>query len=461
MRSPLTLMMIKSLVTVLALATRAAGTEAQVPTHPQAQSSFVFPELSFKRLLDDLQVIVASTPYLGEGMTIGLVVRYGSTYDPADKGGVAHLLSKMFMKATQERSAKDIQDELNLLGATIDVRCDWDGIRFILRGQSSRFERSLLALYQIVGEAVFNDEDFAKVREELLAQMDKPEDPRRQVRTRFETALFQGTTYGRPPQGSRASLRNMTVGDVRYFYRRHFSPNGSSLVVVGSVPTSEVLQKATRIWGVWVRRDEVPFTFLPPRNPASRYVILQDDSASPAAQFILGNLWPRRDEPGFESGILALRILQERLTKALPTSLLTVGAEGRRLTGPFYIQGQAAADQVISEIRRIMDVVLNFKQSPVTPRELAEAQQLRLEEFKKRLGVTESICDFILDAELYRLGTNYMASFPDLVKRSIGEFVGEAAHQWIFPDGILIYVRGPASTLKQGLESLGSLQFIN
>jgi hypothetical protein len=47
--------------------------------------------------------------------------------------------------------------------------------------------------------------------------------------------------------------------------------------------------------------------------------------------------------------MLAVRILQDRLTQALPTSLLTVAAEGRRLQGPFYIQGQAAADQAIDE----------------------------------------------------------------------------------------------------------------
>ena len=432
-------------------------THAQAPAASE-QSPLVYPELSFRRLLNDLQIVVASAPHLGESMTIGLVLRYGSVFDPADKGGLAHLVTRMFLKATQDKTSKAIQDELSSLGATIEVRCDWDGIRFILRGQSSRFERSLLLLYQIVGEAVFDEADFSKVKEEILQTLDRPQDPRQLARNRFEAALFRGTSYGRPLQGSKLSLQNISVGDVRYFYRRYVSPNTSSLVIAGSAPPALVQQKAARIWGVWVRRDEVPFTFLPPRSPSSRSVVFENDPDSPAAQFVLGNLWPRRDEPGYHAGALATRILQERLTRALPTSLLTVAAEGRRLQGPFYVQGQAAAEQALSEIKKILDMAEEFKGSAVSPDELAGAQTSWIEEFRKSLSSSEGICDVLLDAELYRLGTNYIATFADLVKRNSVESVKETAKEWIFPGGVLIYVRGPAAVLKSGLESLGSVQ---
>src|SRR5437867_4215598 len=152
-----------------------------------AEPPVLLPEVSYKRLLNDLQVVVASTPSLGESMTIGLVTRYGSAYDPAGKGGLAYLVSQMFLKGTQDKSGKDIQDELARLGASIEVSCDWDGMRFILRGQSTRFERSLLLLYQVVGEVVFNDDDFARVKAEILERLNRPEDPRQRTRDKFET----------------------------------------------------------------------------------------------------------------------------------------------------------------------------------------------------------------------------------------------------------------------------------
>ncbi len=430
-------------------------------TPARAQKPPTLPELSFKRLLNDLQITVAGTPYLGEGMTIGLVVRYGSAFDPADKGGLSHLLSHLFMKATLDRTAKDIQDELTYLGATIDIQPDWDGMRFLLRGDSSKFERSLLLLYQVVGEAQFRPEDFVAAKEQALKEIEKPEDPRQHIRRQFENEVFRGTTYGRPLAGTKKTVENITIGDVRLFYRRFFSPNGSALVIAGNVPAPLVLQKATRIWGVWVRKDEVPFTFLPPRKPASKNVFLEDDPTSPAAQFILGNLWPPREDPGFYPAIVAARILQERLNRTLPTSLITVNAEGRRMMGPFYVQGQAAADQAPGEIGKILESGDAMDTGEVSADELAEAQRKWIEDFNRTLTTTEGVTQAILDSELYRLGTNYMTAVPDLIRRVDADAVKAAARQWIFPGGVIIVVRGPAATMKPALESLGPFQQLN
>jgi len=416
------------------------------------------PELSFKRLLNGLQVTVASTPYLGENMTIGVSISYGSAFDPADRGGLANLTARMLGRATVDKTLKGIRDELNYLGANLEVQCDWDGIRVLLRTQSSNFERGLLLLYQIVGEAQFNPEDLAATKQEILQRMQQPEDPRQRIHGQFETALFRGTTYGRPLAGSKASIDKITIGDVRLFYRTHFSPDPAALAIVGSAPAPLVLQKATRIWGVWVAKEEIPFTFLPPRTPSSRSVFLENDPGSPAAQFVMGNLWPRRDEPEYYPATLAARIFEQRLTQALPTSLLSVNSEGRRLPGPFYVQAQAAADQAAGEIQKIIDTAEALKASGVTPEELAAAQAKWIEEFNKSLASVDGICSLVLDSELYHLGTNYAVNFPDLVRRSDADAVKRAAKDWVFPGGMVIVVHGPASVLKPSLELLGPLQ---
>ncbi len=423
-----------------------------------AQPQTALPELSFKRLLNELQITVASTPYLGENMTIGVSVHYGSAFDPADKGGLTNLMARMLGRATIDKSFKDIRDELSYIGANLDVQCDWDGIRLLLRTQSPMFERALLILYQIVGEAQFNAEDLAAVKQEILQRMQQPEDPRQRIQGQFETALFRGTTYGRPLVGTKATIDRITLGDVRLFYRAHFSSDTAALTVVGSAPAPLMLQKATRIWGVWVKKEEIPSTFLPPRAPSSRTVFLENDPNSPAAQFIMGNLWPRREEPAYCPAVLAARIFEQRLTKALPTSLLSVKAEGRRLPGPFDVQAQAAADQAAGQIQKVIETAESLKASGVTPEELAEAQAKWMEEFNKSLASTDGICNLILDSELYRLGTNYAVTFPDLVRRTDADAVKKAAKEWIFPGGMIIVVRGPASVLKPILELLGPLQ---
>jgi zinc protease len=424
-----------------------------------AQEPVPLPELNSKRLLNDLHITVAPTPGLGDGMTIGLVVRYGAAFDPADKSGLSNLVSHMFLKATAERTSKGIQDELAYLGATIEVKCDWDGFRFVLNGQSSKYERSLLLLYEIVAEAQFTEADFTAVKDSILQDLRKPPDPRQRIHRQLEQALFGGTTYGRAIEGDVKSVSNITLGDVRFFYHKFFSPSQSSLLIVGNVSESMVHQRASRIWGVWVRSDDIPPNFLPPRKPAGRQIFLEDDPNSPAAQFIIGNLFPSRGDPVFINALLASFILQDRLTKLLPTSLVTVGYDGRRfLSSPFYVQGQAAADQAVNELQKIGDAADELKNKTVSKEELSNAQQKMIAEFNRNLGTTSGICDVILDSELYRLGSNYATIFPDQIRRCDADAIKEAANNWIFPSGEVLLIRGPAAVLKSALEPLGSYQ---
>jgi len=228
------------------------------PAVSYSQAAAVLPELTSKRLLNDLQIVVAENRGFGDDLTIGLIVRYGSALDLSGKGGTAYLLSQLFMRGTLDKSAKDIQNELADLGASIEIQVNWDGYRFLLHGHSSKFERSLLVLQQIVTEAEFTDEDFAEAQKELLEQLQKPEDPRQEIRTLLEWELFRGTTYGRSLKGSVQSVENINIGDVRLFYRKYFTPNAAALVIAGNCQSDIVLPKATRIWGIWIRGEETP-----------------------------------------------------------------------------------------------------------------------------------------------------------------------------------------------------------
>jgi hypothetical protein len=64
----------------------------------------------------------------------------------------------------------------------------------------------------------------------------------------------------------------------------------------------------------------------------------------------------------------------------------------------------------------------------------------------------------MLDAELYHLGSNYAANFPELVRGCDAEAVRRAAQDWMFPGGEVILLRGPAAILKPAIEPLGTSQ---
>jgi predicted Zn-dependent peptidase len=174
----------------------------------------------------------------------------------------------------------------------------------------------------------------------------------------------------------------------------------------------------------------------------------------------MGSLFPRREDPGYGNALLASRILQERLTKLLPTSLLTVGAEGRRMASPFYVQGQAAAEQAVDQIQKIQNAVEEMKETLISKDELAAARKLLIEEFNRTLNSTDGLCSIMMDSELYHLGSNYAVLFPEQIGRCDVETIKQAANDWLFPGGELLLIRGPLDTLKASLGLLGSFQML-
>jgi zinc protease len=423
-----------------------------------AQDRIPLPDSTSKRLLNDLQVAVVPTPNLGDGMTIGLGIRYGAAFDPAGKEGLANLVSRMFMRATVDLTYQDIQDELTYLGASVEIKCDWDGIRLLIKGDSSTCERSLLLLYRAVGEAQFDEAGFTAVKKSILENLQKVPDPRQRIHGQLKEVLFSGTNHGRPFEGTSASLSAISLGDVRFFYRRYFSPAQASLQIVGNVSPKDVLQKVARIWGVWVRNEDIPFTFAQPRKPAGRQIFVEDDPSSPAAQFIVGGFFPAREDAAYISSLLAAQILQERLTQLLPTSLLTVGSEGRRMASTFYVQGQAAAEQTVEQIQKIQAAIDEMKRTLVSKEELDTARKALIDEHARRLSSTDGLCNFMLDTELYRLGSNYASLVLDQIQRSSPEMIKQTANDWIFPGGEVLLIRGPLFTLKPLLSPLGAFQ---
>ena len=423
-----------------------------------AQSAI--PDLHNRRLLNDLHVTVAHTRQFGDSLTMGLVIRYGAAFDPEDKGGLMNLVTRMLTKATADNTEHEIRTELENLGASIDISCDWDGIRVLLRGNTAGFERALMLFYQIIGEARFEEADFDEVKQSILDDLQKPLDSRRRIQSQFEALLFRGTTYGRPLGGTPESVSAITLGDVRYFYRRFFSPNQASLQIVGNIDPAEAHRRVARTWGIWVRNDEIPFTFARPQNPDGRGIYVDNDPASPAAQFIIGGLFPRHEDPDYINATLAARILDDRINKLLPISLMTVVAEGRRLASQFYIQGQASADHALEQIRAVYAVIEEMKQTLVTDAELAVARQELVDEFNRELGTPDGLCNILLDAELYRLGSNYINFFLDRVRRSDAEAVRRSASARFFPDGEILLIHGPLPLLITGLDALGRIQLL-
>jgi zinc protease len=151
----------------------------------------------------------------------------GSSDDPAGKEGVAWLTGQMVARAATKANRYDeILALLYPMAAEYEISVDRE--MTVLSGRAPR-ERAgaFLPLFRAAyTQPRFDPADFERLRSEAVSFVEK--DLRYALdeelgKASFMAALFAGTTYAHPPQGTVASLKAMTLADVEAFWRAHYT----------------------------------------------------------------------------------------------------------------------------------------------------------------------------------------------------------------------------------------------
>ncbi|HSF42243.1 MAG TPA: insulinase family protein, partial [Thermoanaerobaculia bacterium] len=181
-------------------------------------------------------------------VSVRLQFNAGSIYDPAGKEGLAALTALMIGQAsTQGRSYAELLEALYPMAATVGVLTDRE-VTLI----GGTVHRDKLAEYTgLLEEALFTpgftQSDFERNREQLVANLTntlKSSDELLGLEM-LQQEIWKGHPYGHAPEGTVAGLKNITLDDVKKFYREHYTQGGLMLGVAGGYPQDYVarLQK--------------------------------------------------------------------------------------------------------------------------------------------------------------------------------------------------------------------------
>jgi zinc protease len=181
-------------------------------------------------------------------VSLRLQFNAGSIYDPAGKEGLAALTAQMIGAAgTQSRSYAELLEALYPMAAAVNANTDRE-ITLI----GGTVHRDKLAEYTaLLGEALlkpgFSQSDFERNKEQLVAFLTntlKSNDELLGLEM-LQQEIWKGHPYGHSPAGTVTGLKNVTLDDVKKFYKEHYTQGGLMLGVAGGYPKDYVarLQK--------------------------------------------------------------------------------------------------------------------------------------------------------------------------------------------------------------------------
>lgn len=190
-----------------------------------------------------------------------ILFKVGSQNDPAGKEGLAALTAALIAQgSTKKHSYEQILDLLYPMASSISYQVDKEMTVFSGRVHRDNLEAFYQLLKEVLLEPAFEQADFERVKSDQLNYVEKTlryandEELGKEVLSEF---IFEGTPYGHLEEGHVSSLKQITLDDVKAFYRRHYTQANLLIGLGGGFDEA------------FARRVEADFQQLPEGTPST------------------------------------------------------------------------------------------------------------------------------------------------------------------------------------------------
>jgi zinc protease len=287
----------------------ASVAQAQFPTEPPPAMELrplQFPPFQEATLDNGLTLLVVENHRLPV-VSIRLSMLAGSRSDPAGLEGVADMTAELLTKGTERRSAEQIAEEIEGVGARLFANAGND---FFSVGTSVLTEHVELA-FDLVSDVLLNatypDEELELARKRALSGLKLEKSNPGALASRY----FMRSLYGDHPYGRSAteeSVENITREAVQQYAATYLKPGGGLLVLSGDISLDEGKKLAERFLGSWSGRPPAAdYPAPPPARETSILLVHRPGSAQ--SNIRVGNLALRPGDDTYYPMVVANKIL--------------------------------------------------------------------------------------------------------------------------------------------------------
>lgn len=444
------------------------GVDRSAPPFPVLKPDARLPEIRRATLANGLKVVLAERHDVPV-VQLNLHVDAGYAADQGGTAGTASLVAEMLDEGTRRRSALEISEELDALGARLGTGCGPDTIGVSLNTLKRHLESALDVFADIVLRPEFPEEDFKRLQKQRLAAIRREKNEPNGVAMRVLPQLLygKGHAYGVPFSGSgdEEGVARLTRDGLRRFYHAWFKPGNATLVVAGDTSLDELIPLLESRFGKWLD-GPVPAKRIeavtPPAKPA---LYLIDRPDAPQSVLFAGVTVPPKTSPDEYAVEVMNFILGGSFTSRVNLNLReakhwSYGARTMLTDAPgpraFLCVAPVQADKTVEALR---ELEREFR-GVVTDKPPTEAERLKaVTDLTLRLGgqweTMGAVAGVLDQMTRFNLPESHFRSYADAVRGlTLGE-VSQAAARVLRPESLVWLVVGDRTKIEAGLRGLG------
>lgn len=442
-----------------------AAIDAQAAKLPKGgpDPKLVLPAIEKSKLSNGLEVWMVEHRELPI-VAMNLVLKTGQANEPDNRTGVAGLSTALIDDGTKTRSALDISNGLQSIGANMGAGSGWDSTNVTLQTLTKNLDKALDIYADVIQNPTFPEREFASLRDrQIIGLRQQKANPNAIGNTVYNRVLYGDHPYGR--DNTEATLKAISRDDVVRYYESTFRPNNGVLIVVGNYDKAAMRSKLESAFSAW-KPGEVSARTLPqPRQLERTGIFLVDRPNSAQSVVGIGQVGIDRASPDYYPVLLMNNILGGGITARISMNLredkgYTYGANSsfsfRRGPGPFRAGGDMQTAVTKESVAELMKELRGIRGGvPITQKELDYYKQRLIRLFPSGFETVGAISNQLANLVAYDLPDTYFNDYITNVNAVTLADVNRVANRYLDPDKMAIVIVGDRKMIEPGLKELG------
>ncbi len=432
-------------------------------------ASAKFPDMQTTTLSNGLKVVLAERPGV-PSVQMRMIFDAGYAADIQGKAGTAKLAMNMMDEGTSSLSSLEINEQLQLLGASINTGSDLDASYVSMSTLKPTLAQSLDLYAEIIRDPVFPQAEFNRLKDQQLNSIRQEQaNPVQMALRAFPKYLYgEGHPYSLPYTGSgyENSVQSMERQDVIDYYEDWIVPNNATLMVVGDLDMDELMPMLESRFGSW-EKGKVPGKgmkkvaadtnqgklYLMDRPESMQSVIIAGYLVDPYGEV---NEVARQTMVNILGGDFTSRLnmnLREDKHWAYGASTIMLNAKGQR---PFIAYAPVQTDKTAESAAEIIKEFSQFTgEKPVTEEEFAKTANNMILQLPGRWETNAAVLSDMTEQVKYELGDDYYQKYDQLVRELDVDAIRQVGDQLVKADQLVFFVVGDKEVFLPKLQEMG------
>jgi zinc protease len=402
-----------------------------------------------RSVLDNGIILLTSEQRALPMVSIELLIDAGSRHDLPNQEGLANLTARLLTYGTRQRTALQISDTLDFVGARLSAACGEDLASVSMTVLKKDLGTGLELLAEVLTAANFPQEEIDRQKQSIIASIRAREESPGDIAQRsFAEALYPQSPYGRPVEGNEASVKALEQKSLKAFYERYYRPNRTIVSIVGDISHQEIARALNEALRSWQKGDPGTAPVPPSKIGSSETIRVHKDLTQ--ANIVLGHNGVGRENPDYYAiqvmnyilggGGFSSRTLDSiRNERGLAYSVYSYfGAEKGH--GTFELVMQTKNETALEAIRIANAEIRRMREELVTEEELKDAKDYLIGSFPLRLDTNRKVANFWAQVEYFQLGLDYPDRYDDFIQKVSRDDVRRVAQKYLKPEHLITVI---------------------